>query len=198
LRPPYTGGSPREGCLGGAIRTDAARHAWAITIGGHHIRLTQRLHAERVLDRTLTGRAHEPTILPTLEAHPAEEFFTDRRVMAIAHGRDHMPAIVAQVLDGPAARDIPLIGHQAEEDHDEDPENCAHNDAREGALLEGGQWQTGHAESSFKTNLKLGGSKGNALSGNHHPHGCAPRGRSGRTAPPWNPNEPSPRAALPD
>src|SRR5438552_5792778 len=69
--------------------------------------------------RVLASSADEAAVLLAFEARAVEEPLADRRVVAIAHRGDHVPAIVAQVLDRLLPRDVPLIGHQDHADQDE-------------------------------------------------------------------------------
>src|SRR5213078_4578483 len=56
-------------------------------------------------------------------------------VMAVADRRDHVPAIVAQMLDRFLPRDVALIGHEDREDEDEGADDQGDHPALEAPLV---------------------------------------------------------------
>src|SRR5438309_471092 len=86
---------------------------------GLETRLARCARPRSASQRVLASGADEATVLLALEARAVEEPLPDRRMVAVAHRGDHVPAIVAQMLDGLLPRDVPLIGHQDHEDQDE-------------------------------------------------------------------------------
>lgn len=75
-----------------------------------------------------------------------EEPLSDGRVVTIAHGRDHVPAVVAQMLHGFLARDVTLVGEEDHENENEDPDDEGHREALHAELAlerEMGRW-VGH------------------------------------------------------
>jgi len=63
-----------------------------------------------------------------------EEALAHGRVMAVAHDVDHVPAIVAQVLDGLLPDEVPLVGEEDHEDEDEHADDRADHPALQAAL----------------------------------------------------------------
>src|SRR5205823_12033543 len=86
-------------------------------------------------ERILAPGADEAAILLALEARPVEEAFPHGCVVAVAHGRDHVPAVVAQVLDRFLAGDVPLVRHQDGEDEDEGPDDQPDHPALEAPVI---------------------------------------------------------------
>lgn len=74
-----------------------------------------------------------------------EEPLPHGRVVAVAHGGDHVPAVVAQVLHGLLARDVPLVREEDHEDEEEDADHDPDRETLERRLLEGVEARVGHA-----------------------------------------------------
>lgn len=92
--------------------------------------------------------AHEPTLVVALKADPVKELFPDSRMVAVAHRRHHMTAIVAEVLHGPAGRDELLVRDQSREHEEQNAHHRAYDPTCEAEAfgLEGeGGPQAGHA-----------------------------------------------------
>jgi len=79
-------------------------------------------------------------------------------MVAIADDRHHVSAVVAEMLNGPLAGDIPLVCHEPEKNQHEDADNRADRDAREAParLLERQEGEDGHCLSISETDLNLG------------------------------------------
>ena len=89
----------------------------------------------RASERILAPRAHEAAVLLAFETRAVEEPLADRRVMTVAHRRDHVPAVVAEVLDRLLAGDVPLVRHEDREDEDERPDDQADHPALKAAIV---------------------------------------------------------------
>ena len=115
--------------------------------------------AADALHGALAGRADEAALVLALEAQAVEELLPNGRVVAIAHDGDHVPAVVTEVLDRPAARHVPLVRHECKEDQDQEPENPGDDETCECArVLEGDERQNlRHAQTSLRVVLNLGG-----------------------------------------
>ena len=91
--------------------------------------------------------AHEAAVLLALEAGAVEEPLADRGVVAIAHRVDHVPAIIAQVLDRFLPCHVALVRHQDREDEDEGADDQADHPTLEAHFIlkrQGGPGE-GHA-----------------------------------------------------
>ena len=102
------------------------------------------------LQGILAPRTDEATVLLALHASAMEKPLTHRRVVAIAHGGDHVTAIVAQVFDGFLPRDVALVRHQDPEDEHERADDQADHPALQARVIlerEGGP-RPGHAPPS--------------------------------------------------
>lgn len=123
-----------------------------------HPRAPYKTDAVR-LHRPLAVRANEAALLLALEAYAVEELLPDWRVVAVAHDGDHVATVIAQVLDGSATRHVPLVRHEAKEDENQDPKDSRNDETRQRPRLlqgDGGQ-RSGHAQSSQRVVLNLGG-----------------------------------------
>src|SRR5207249_9088777 len=86
-------------------------------------------------ERILAPGADESAVLLALHAGAVEEALSDGRVMAVAHGRDHVPAVVAQVLDRFLTGHVSLIRHQDREDEDQRPDDQPDHPALEAPVI---------------------------------------------------------------
>jgi len=59
-----------------------------------------------------------------------KELLSHGGVVAIARDGHHVAAVIAQVLDGTSAGDVPLVRHEAEKDQYKDSDNHADGNAR--------------------------------------------------------------------
>ncbi len=87
------------------------------------------------LERILAPGAHEPAVLLALKARAVEESLPDLRVMAVAHRRHHVPAIVAKMLDRFLPGDVSLVRHQDREDEDQGANDHANHPALEAPFV---------------------------------------------------------------
>src|SRR2546427_10446107 len=92
------------------------------------------LRSEAALQRPFAPLAHEAAVVLALRACPVEEPLLNRRVVAIAHGRDHVTAVVAQVLGRLLAHNGSLVGDQGDKRDERGPDDRADGPARQGLL----------------------------------------------------------------
>jgi hypothetical protein len=85
-------------------------------------------------ERILAPRADEAAILLAFEACAVEEPLAHGRMMAVADRRDHVPAVVAKVLDRLLPRDVPLVRHEDGKDEDEASDDQANHPALEASV----------------------------------------------------------------
>ena len=77
-----------------------------------------------------------------------EEPFAHGCMVAVAHRGDHVPAILAEMLDRLSPCDVPLVRHQDREDEDEGADNQADRSALEPPSLLEGQCGPGHGHAT--------------------------------------------------
>jgi len=92
--------------------------------------------------------AHRATIVVAFDADAAEELLANGRVVAVADGGDHVTAVVAEVLDGPAGHHVSLVRHEPGEHEEQTADDRADDPTGEGQAFglerEGGP-EAGHA-----------------------------------------------------
>src|SRR5947209_7223819 len=114
-------------------------------------------------ERILAPSADESAVLFALHASAVEEPLSDGRVVAVAHGRDHVPAVVAQVLDRLLAGHVSLIRHQDREHEDERPDDQPDHPALEAPVILEGECGPGGGHATrcrLLVQILMGGSIG--------------------------------------
>jgi hypothetical protein len=76
------------------------------------------------LEWPLAPGAHELTFLLAFQADTVQKPFPDHGVVTIGNSSHHMPTVIAQVMNGLLACDIPLIEVEYSESHQEENYAC--------------------------------------------------------------------------
>ena len=94
---------------------------------------------------TLAPGAHEAAVVLAFHACAVQEPLADRRVVAVADRAHHVSAVIAKVLGGLLAHDVPLIRHERDEGDEGTADDRPERPAREFLPQDRGEALTGDA-----------------------------------------------------